>query len=125
MYPMKNYLRRIKKCRLSRSHCKSFYCSTCQRNCDRPGDKTAILIVFVNIFHCIQPEITDNQAHKAHRKVCVQQGALLIANGRGLRHQVRNMIGLYQVLTLEMSFKNIPCEMQLAASLFQVDDSIL
>ena len=84
-----------------------------------------ILILFVNIFHCIQPEITDSQAHKACRKVCVQQGALLIANGRGLSHQVRNVIGLYRVLTLETSFKNIPCEMQLAASLFQVDNSTL
>jgi hypothetical protein len=81
--------------------------------------------VFVKIFNCIQPEITDSQAQKACRKLCVQHGALLIANGRGLRHQVRNMIGLYQVLTLETSFKNIPCKVQLAASLFQVDNSTL
>jgi len=83
------------------------------------------LIVFVNIFHCIQPEIIDSQVHNACRKVCVQQGALLIANGRGLRHQVRNMIRLYQVLTLGTSFKNIPREMQLASSIFQIDNSIL
>jgi hypothetical protein len=96
-----------------------------QRKRDRPGHKAAILIVFVKIFHCIQPEIADNQAHNACTDVCVQQGALLIANGRGHRNQVRNVIGLYQVLTLETSFKNIPSKMQLAASLFQVDNSTL
>lgn len=52
-------------------------------------------------------------------------GAWLIANGSGLRHQVSNLIGLSQVLTLETSFKITLCGMQFAASLFQVYNSAL
>jgi hypothetical protein len=78
----------------------------------------AILIVFVKIFHCIQPEITDSQVHNACRKLCILVRAWLIADVRGLRHQVCNLIGLPQVLTLETSFKITLCGMQIAANLF-------